>query len=157
MRTWLLVISFCVGCALLTLSGTDARASLILVTGAGTTHTGNLVTNGSFETGAPPSGAANHPYWATGTSLTPFGVPPGWTSSGSPPAYAAWGNDATGPQSIRGSAAIPDGNAALYFGNGAPVLVSQPPTFNADGTVTVPRALRPYMGGQETIGAGQGS
>jgi hypothetical protein len=26
----------------------------------------------------------------------------------------------------------------VYFGNGAPVLVSQPPTFNADGTVSFP-------------------
>jgi hypothetical protein len=47
-----------------------------------------------------------------------------------------WGNDATSPQSIEGSAGLPDGNAALYFGNGAPVLVNQAPTFNASGTVS---------------------
>jgi len=113
-----------------------ARASLIIGSGLGTTHAGNLVVNGSFETGAPPSGAANQLYWATGTSLTPFAVPPGWTSAGGPTAYASWGNEATLPQSLRGSDALPDGNAAVYFGNGAPVLVSQPPTFHANGTVS---------------------
>lgn len=91
-----------------------------------------------FEIGAPASGTANQLYWATGTSLTPFGVPPGWTSSGGSTSYASWGNDATSPQSIQGSDGFPDGNAALYFGNGAPVLVNQPPTFNADGTVSFP-------------------
>ena len=49
-----------------------------------------------------------------------------------------WGNDATVPQSLQGSDGLPDGDAALYFGNGAPVLVSQPPTFNANGTVSFP-------------------
>jgi hypothetical protein len=115
-----------------------ADASLILGTGLGATHTGNLVANGSFETGAPPNGTANELYWATGTALVPFGVPPGWTSSGGPTSYALWGNDATVPQSIQGSDGLPDGNAGLYFGNGAPVLSNQPPTFNADGTVSFP-------------------
>lgn len=115
-----------------------ARASLILSNNLGTTHAGNLVVNGSFETGAPPSGQASQLYWATGSSLTPLAVPPGWTSSGGASSYASWGNDATLPQSLRGSDALPDGNAAVYFGNGAPVLVSQPPTFQANGTVTFP-------------------
>jgi PEP-CTERM motif-containing protein len=128
----------CLLIAIVSATPLPVRASLILTTGLGTTHAGNLVTNGSFETGAPPSGTANLVYWATGTSLTPFSVPPGWTSSGGSSSYALWGNDATVPQSIQGSAALPDGNAGLYFGNGAPVLVSQPPTFNADGSVSFP-------------------
>jgi hypothetical protein len=115
-----------------------ARASLVISSGLGTTHAGNLVTNGSFETGAPPSGTANTLYWATGTSLTPFAVPPGWTSSGAASSYALWGNDATLPQSLQGSDGLPDGSAGMYFGNGAPVFVSQPPTFNANGTVSFP-------------------
>jgi hypothetical protein len=115
-----------------------AEAALVLSSGLGTTHAGNLVTNGSFEIGAPASGTANQLYWATGTSNTPFAVPPGWTSSGAPPSYAVWGNDATLPQSLRGSDDLPDGNAAVYFGNGAPVLVDQPPTFNANGSVSFP-------------------
>jgi hypothetical protein len=110
----------------------------VLGSALGTTHAGNLVVNGSFETGAPPSGIANKLYWATGTSLTPFGVPPGWSSSGATTSYAAWGNDGTFPQSIQGSDALPDGSAGMYFGNGAPVLVDQPPTFHANGTVTFP-------------------
>ncbi len=120
--------------------GPAAWASLTITTALGTTHSGNLVNNGSFETGAPPSGTANLLYWASGTTLTPFAVPPGWTSSGAPSSYALWGNDATVPQSIQGSAGLPDGNAALYFGNGAPVLVSQPPTFHPNGTVSFPSA-----------------
>ena len=106
-------------------------------TGLGTTHAGNLVANGSFETGAPAFGVANEQFWATGTALTPFAVPTGWTSSGSSSSYAFWGSD-TNPQTINGSDSFPDGNAALYFGNGAPVLVNQPPTFHANGTVTFP-------------------
>jgi hypothetical protein len=128
----------CVCCGLVLGSMGNARASLTIGSSLGTTHAGNLVTNGSFETGRPPDGTANELYWATGTSLTPFAVPPGWTSSGSPTSYALWGNDATLPQSIQGSDGLPDGDAALYFGNGAPVLVSQPPTFNVNGTVSFP-------------------
>ena len=128
----------CVFCGLVLGSMGDVRASLTIGSSLGTTHPGNLVKNGSFETGRPPDGTANMLYWATGTALTPFAVPPGWTSSGSPSSYALWGNDATLPQSIQGSDGLPDGDAGMYFGNGAPVLVSQPPTFNINGTVSFP-------------------
>lgn len=94
--------------------------------------------NGSFEIGAPAPGIANEVYWATGTALAPFSVPSGWTTSGGPSSYALWGSDGTLPESINGSDALPDGNAALYFGNGAPAFVNQPPTFNANGTVSFP-------------------
>lgn len=126
-------------CLALFLGGADrAHAALTITSGLGTTPTGNLVANGSFETGAPPSGISNQVYWATGTSLTPFAVPPSWTTSGGSTSYASWGNDATLPQSLKGSDALPDGNAAMYFGNGAPVLIDQPPTFQPNGTVTFP-------------------
>jgi hypothetical protein len=131
-------MSGCLCFALLSVLVDRSHASLVLTSGLGTTHAGNLVVNGSFETGAPPSGSANQLYWATGTTLTPFAVPPGWSSSGGASAYASWGNDATLPQSFHGSDAIPDGNVAMYFGNGAPVFVSQPPTFNANGSVSFP-------------------
>lgn len=124
--------------AILFLCAGPSRAALTLTSSLGTTHAGNLVSNGSFETGAPPSGIANQLFWATGTSLTPFAVPPSWTSTGGAPAYASWGNDGTFPQSLKGSDTLPDGNAAVYFGNGAPVLVDQPPTFQANGSVTFP-------------------
>ena len=133
---WLTTVCLC--CALVASAVGPARAALTITSGLGTTHAGNLVGNGSFETGAPPNGSANALYWATGTALTPFAVPPSWTSSGDPTAYASWGNDATSPQSIEGSDGLPDGNAGLYFGNGFPVLVDQPPTFNANGTVSFP-------------------
>ena len=115
-----------------------ARASLTLSTGLGATHAGNLVANGSFESGAPPDGIPNELYWATGTGNTPLSVPPSWTSSGAAPSYALWGNEATLPESIQGSDGFPDGRAGLYFGNGAPVFVNQQPTFNANGTVSFP-------------------
>lgn len=133
-------VTACLCCAFSLVASGRAWASLTIASGLGTTHAGNLVANGSFETGAPPSGNANQLYWATGTSLTPFAVPPGWTSSGAPSSYALWGNDATFPQSLHGSDALPDGNAGVYFGNGAPVLVDQPPTFNPNGTVSFPAA-----------------
>jgi len=135
------------GLALGSIGAAPAQGSLVISSGLGTTHAGNLVVNGSFETGAPASGTVNQLYWATGTSLTPFGVPPGWTSSGGASAYASWGNDATAPQSLKGSDGLPDGSAAVYFGNGAPVLVSQPPTFQANGTVTFPSppAMTPFF------------
>ncbi|RIL07337.1 MAG: hypothetical protein DCC71_03230 [Proteobacteria bacterium] len=135
-RSTVVGLCFALGIALVCGGADGARASLVLTSGLGTTHAGNLVVNGSFETGAPASGTANQLYWATGTSLTPFGVPPGWSSSGAATSYASWGNDGT--PAIVGSDVFPDGNAGMYFGNGAPVLVSQPPTFHANGAVTFP-------------------
>jgi len=115
---------------------------MTLLSGPSTcSHTGNLVVNGSFETGAPPPGTANQLYWATGTSLTPFGVPPGWSSSGAPGSYALWGDDTAAPPRIRASDVLPDGVAGLYFGDGRPAITSQPPTFHPDGRVTFPRLL----------------
>jgi hypothetical protein len=113
-----------------------AQAGLLLSSNLQTTAAGNLVTNGSFEVGAPASGVSNQLYWATGTASTPFSVPAGWSSSGGAPAYAVWGNDGNLPPSLRGSDSLPDGNVGMYFGNGAPVLLSQAPTFQADGSVT---------------------
>ncbi len=100
------------------------------------THAGNLVTGGSFEAGPPGAVVA----WATGTTLTPFAVPPGWTSSGVAFNYARWGHDSVSPLNIANSAVIPDGVKALYFGNGQGASVNMPPTFNPDGEVTFPGA-----------------
>lgn len=116
----------------------NAHGGLTLSTGLGTTHVGNLVVNGSFEIGAPPGGNANLVRWATGTSLTPFGVPTGWSSFGSTNTYAAWGSSTVGPATIVGSDVFPDGGAAMYFGNGGPAFVNLPPTFNTNGTVSFP-------------------
>jgi len=101
------------------------------------THAGNLVVNGSFETGAPAPGFSV--YWATGTTSTPFAVPAGWTSSGTAANYAVWGSDqVSSPYTTEGSATLPDGNAGLYFGNGTGMASSAAPTFNPDGTVSFP-------------------
>src|SRR5205085_11248298 len=113
------------------------QASITWMTGPQTTpHAGNLVTNGSFETGAPAAGQANWQYWATGTTLTPFSVPGGWTTSGASPAYAVWGNDASVPQRLKNSDDLPDGNVALYMGNSLPTFVNTAPTFSPDGSAT---------------------
>jgi len=96
------------------------------------THAGNLVTTGSFEFGNPNLVA----FWATGTANTPFGVPPGWTSSGSSINYARWGHESVSPLTIANSAPIPDGVKALYFGNAQGGQVNVAPIFNADGEVT---------------------
>lgn len=126
--------------AAVAVSQSISEASLVLSSGLGTTQTGNLVANGSFENGAPAPGFANVNYWATGTTLTPFAIPAGWSSSGGASSYAYWGSDGTLPNSINGSDAIPDGSAAMYFGNGAPAFVDQPPTYNPNGTVSFPAA-----------------
>lgn len=116
----------------------STQASLTLLSGPQQgTHVGNLVTNGSFEIGAPAVGAANKVYWATGTTSTPYSLPAGWSASGSGNNYAQWGSDNATPE-IQGSAQLPDGTAALYFGNHAGALSSQPPAFNNDGTVSFP-------------------
>lgn len=114
-------------------AASSASASLTLLGGPSIgTHVGNLVTGGSFEAG-PPGAVA---FWATGTALTPQITPPGWTGTGGPINYARWGNDGTLPLNIAGSAAIPDGVKALYFGNAQGGMVNLAPTFNPDGEVT---------------------
>ncbi len=113
---------------------TPAQASLTLTTGLGTTHTGNMVANGSFESGAPTPDGARY-YWATGTTNTPFAVPIGWSSSGAAETYASWGNDGAGPARINGSDVFPDGRNGLYFGN-LFATMDQQPTFHSDGKVT---------------------
>jgi len=115
----------------------SAQAGMTLLSGPPTcTHVGNLVTNGSFETGAPAPGAGNYVYWATGTSSLPYAVPPGWSASGSPNNYAKWGADSPSPLQVLGSDVLPDGQAGLYFGNYAGALSSLAPTFQTDGRVT---------------------
>lgn len=116
------------------------------------THVGNLVTNGSFENGAPPPGFANQLYWATGTANTPFAVPPGWSSSGASGTYALWGSDGIAGQGIIFSDVLPDGKAGMYFGNGT-TGVSQTPTYHANGSVTFPSppTFSPGYGAPSTL------
>jgi hypothetical protein len=125
-----------------------ASAALTLLTGpSGASHVNNLVTNGSFENGAP-SPAGSKYYWATGSSYTPFSVPSGWQSAGTPNTYATWGNDGPGTPHTQFSDNLPDGANSVYFGN-ADTTVNQPPTWNADGTVSFPAAptFSPVYGG----------
>jgi len=124
---------------LMLFAGASARGALVLVSGPGQSQIGNLVTNGSFEIGHPAgTGFSNYRYWATGTTLTPFALPPGWTSSGQPATYAVWGSDDTGPSyEIRFSDTFSHGQLGMYFGNNF-AIPNQPPTFNPDGSVTFP-------------------
>ncbi len=116
-----------------------AAASLTLLSGPQQgTHTGNLVTNGSFEIGAPPPNAFGF-FWATGTSSAPFAVPTGWSSAGGPSNYARWYSTGTGPYQTNFSANLPDGAQGLYFGN-LTTTIDQAPTWNANGTVSFPAA-----------------
>lgn len=116
-----------------------ARGAMTLLSGPSPcSHVGNLVTNGSFETGAPVPGPSNYVYWATGTSSLPYAVPAGWSASGSPNNYAKWGADSPSLLQLLGSDVLPDGQAGLYFGNYAGATASLPPTFQTDGRVTFP-------------------
>jgi hypothetical protein len=121
--------------ALVWIGASEARASLTLLPAGPMlgSHVGNLVTNGSFETANPNIGTV---YWATGTSGTPFAVPPGWTSSGVVSNYAQWGTSTLGPATIVGSDVLPHGTKALYFGNGQGAVATPLPTFNPSGEVT---------------------
>ncbi len=133
---------------LITCLSAAANASLTLLSSPPPlTHIGNLVANGSFETGAPSPDGSKY-YWATGTTLTPFSVPGGWQSAGTQSTYASWGNDGPGTPHLQFSDTLPDGRNALYFGN-AQTTVDLPATYNADGTVTFPGnpTFSPQYGG----------
>jgi hypothetical protein len=130
-----LIYAMITGIAAMAISQASAQASMTLLTGPSTaTHVGNLVTNGSFEDAAPAPGTTV--FWATGTTLTPFAVPPGWSSSGAPSSYAMWGSDGGSPIRLRVSDVLPDGQNGMYFGNGGGATTSLAPTFNANGIVT---------------------
>jgi hypothetical protein len=143
---------FLVSLASLFMANRSVQAAFTQNTGAQiATPTGNLVTNGSFENGAPAPGNANQVYWATGTTNTPFAVPPGWTSSGQPSTYALWGSDAPAGGLIF-SDTIPDGQAAMYFGN-ADTTVSPAPTYGPNHNVTFgsPPTFTPSYGGPSKL------
>src|SRR5439155_25551336 len=132
---------------------TAAKASLVFNTGPQiATPAGNIVANGSFEAAAPSPGFVNQLYWATGTTNTPFAVPPAWTSSGATQTYAQWGSDGIPSQGINFSDVLPDGKAGLYFGNGL-TSVNQTPTFFPDGRVTFssPPTFSPAYGAPCTL------
>ena len=106
---------------------------ITLTSGLNLDRNANILVNGSFKN-HPTNGTTEY-VWATGTTLSsfvPFAVPGGWTSAGGARNYATWG----GTSSIRGSASIPDGVAALYFGNSIVSSISSTPIFNLDGTIT---------------------
>lgn len=135
---------------LITVSGLvtgAAHASLTFLPGApALSHVGNLVTNGSFEIGAPAFGTQVP--WAS--PITPgYSVPAGWSSSGvNGSTYATWGSGGIPGQGIRGSAPLPDGQSGMYFGN-LFTDVSPTPNFLANGRVTFPSPpiFTPAFGG----------
>jgi hypothetical protein len=130
-----IMASLAIQAAVCTASAVTAQASLTLLPAGPMigSHVGNLVTGGSFETAGTNIGSV---YWATGTSGTPFAVPPGWTSSGVTSNYAQWGTTSLTPPSIVGSAAFPHGTKGLYFGNGQGATTTVLPTYNTSGEVT---------------------
>lgn len=140
-----------IGIVALSIADPAARASMTLLTGPSTaTHVGNLVTNGSFESGAPAPGTTV--FWATGTTQTPFAVPAGWSSSGAPGSYAMWGSDPGSPIRLRVSDVLPDGQNGMYFGNGG-ATTNLAPVFHANGLVTfagIPTLTAP-MGAPVTL------
>jgi hypothetical protein len=125
-------------CAVLMCTWRETQASLILTSGLGTTHAGNLVINGSFELAAPLDGISNAYYWAN-PAASPYLVPPAWTSTG-PNSAALWGNDGPSPYRLRLSDVLPDGRVGVDFHTTTGATVSQPPTFHPDGSVTFPSA-----------------
>lgn len=132
-----------IGALLVAAAGSAATAQLTLLPSGPQvgTHAGNLVVNGSFEdrnaAGQPGPGiTGGQVFWANGTLNLPFAVPYGWSSTGGPNTYAGWGGNLGSPITHHGSAPIPDGFNALYFGNGQGATTTLAPTFNANGEVT---------------------
>lgn len=122
-------------CVALAASVAPSSAIIVSVVGNDTlvgNRPANLILNGSFE--ADVGFATNNSYWATGTGLTPTMSLTSWTASGQVASYAIWGNDGLG--GIKGSASIPHGNNALYFGAGIMAVVAPFPTEAADGQVS---------------------
>lgn len=117
------------------LAAVAANASIVSVS-SGDALVGNrgsnLVTNGSFE--ADAGTYANLSYWATGTANTPSMSLTSWSATGKAQSYAWWGF--TSPGELNGSAPIPDGERALYFGALVQAPPSIMPTFQSDGQVT---------------------
>jgi hypothetical protein len=92
----------------------------------------NLLTNGSFEGGFSGNPNLQPTYWATGTAGSPFQSITGWNTQGGPGNYAYRGNTAF----TTASKPVPDGQVALYFGNGFATSISETPTFNPNGSLT---------------------
>ncbi len=137
MNTFRSVSHLVLGCALVFGLLSDACAGLTFSSGLGTTHVGNLVTNGSFELGSPPpgNGLGNAYAWSSGA---PGVLPPGWTSPAGN-ASAMWGNDGpVAPYTLRFSDDLPDGKRGIDFHAGTGTIVNQPPTFQPNGQVTFP-------------------
>lgn len=116
--------------SILALSGASFGAILPITPGPALLPANNLVLNGSFEKGFSGSPLTGN-YWATGAAQSPLQVPTSWTSSGGPGNYAYRAD--TGYAA--GSAPVPDGQLALYFGNGFVTSISETPTFNPNGSV----------------------
>ncbi|MFM9957879.1 MAG: hypothetical protein ACKVZJ_07370 [Phycisphaerales bacterium] len=139
-----------VSAGLVALLASEAPASLILLSAAAPlSQTGNLVTNGSFEIGAPAP--ASTVFWAN-PSFPGNTVPPGWAATGTPQTYATWGSDPTPATGIRGSAPLPHGTNGLYFGNFF-TDVSTAPTHLPTGRVnfSTPPVFTPSYGGPVTL------
>lgn len=120
-----------------------AQASLVLLPSGPMlgSHAGNLVTNGSFEfrnaAGLPGPGATGSSVvWANSSTSPPLLAPYGWTSSGGANTYATWGGNLGSPVTHKGSAPLPHGVNALYFGNGQGAASSLAPIFHPSGEVT---------------------
>jgi hypothetical protein len=110
-----------------------AHASLNLSSSLGTTHAGNLVSNGSFELGnitpAPPDGVHSNLF------VTP---PDDWTPFGAPIVGAVWGNDGVIPYRLKASDVLADQRLGVFFGTGTGTTVSPAPTFQPNGRVVFP-------------------
>ena len=129
----------------------------------------NLVVNGSFEEPhlengtdfmgfAPGVDGDGYYFISTGTTLTPFALPDGWTiSGGGPDTYSRWGNNLNALPAFNvpvagqaWSSTEIQGERSVYLGNGTPAEISETPEFMPDGEVIFSSpptiALRPGLG-----------
>ncbi len=143
-------------------------ATPTIITGAEPlSRNSNLVINGSFEEPHLDNGndfggllpgvdGDGYYYISTGTILTPFALPDGWTTSGGgPDTYARWGNNFNALPAFNvpvagqaWSSTQIHGERSIYLGNQTPREISETPQFMPNGEVVFssPPTILPGVG-----------
>ncbi len=140
MRSAQWFVSVCLCCALTLAIAHHAGASLTLATGLGTTHAGNLVSNGSFETGGAAQRNREHGLLGQRHVADPLLRSARLDELRRLHVVRAVGQRRHGAAIDPRERWLARRRRGLVFRQRRTALVDQPPTFNPDGTVSFPAA-----------------